>query len=321
MAVAALLVGSFAGGSYLEGRLSAAEQDGQGRLQHWSRSLALAKRDAAPWWGIGIGRFAAHFAFSGETTDQVGEHRWRGTPDGGELVLTAGKHVLGSGQLFRMSQRIPAPLGPVTVRWRVFVEQPSTLDLDLCNKHLLYEGDCSVQQVRLGQPVQAAASTGWEEGQVVLPAGPTWRAPVFSISVGSRGTRLRIDRLEAVDATGRDLLHNGGFDEGLARWLPSSDRHHLPWHAKNLALHLRVEQGWLGLGAFVVLLGFAVARLTLGRARRHPLAPPLLAGIVGFLVVGAFDSLLDIPRVAFAFLWLLGVAATLRAPVMPPGRP
>jgi hypothetical protein len=57
-----------------------------------------------------------------------------------------------------------------------------------------------------------------------------------------------------------------------------------------------------------------VSRLTLGRARRHLLAPPLLAGLVGFLLVGAFDSLLDIPRVAFAFLWLLGVAATLRAP-------
>lgn len=321
MAFSALVVGSFAGGSYLEGRLATAEQDGQGRLQHWSRSMSLAERDAAPWWGIGVGRFAAHFAFSGATTDQTGDYRWQPAADGGgQLVLTGGKHVLGFGELFRMSQRIDAPEGAVTVRWRAEVAAPTGLHVEICSKHLLYDAGCRTKQVSLGGTAKAPA-LGWHEGELTLPAAPGWQQPVFSVAVDTRGGRLVLDRIEATDSRGRDLLDNGGFDEGLARWLPSSDRHHLPWHAKNLALHLRVEQGWLGLGAFVVLLGFAVARLTGGRARRHPLAPPLLAGIVGFLVVGAFDSLLDIPRVAFAFLWLLGVAATLRAPVMPPGRP
>jgi hypothetical protein len=314
MAVSALLVGSFAGGSYLEGRLAAAEQDGQSRLQHWARSLSLAERDATPWWGIGVGRFAAHFAFSGETTDQTGDYRWQAAADGsGQLVLTSGKHVLGFGELFRMSQRIDAPEGAVTVRWRAEVAAPTRLHVEICNKHLLYDAGCRLRQVMIGGTVQAP-DPGWHDGELTLASSSAWTQPVFSVALESRGTRLVLDRIEAIDGGGRSLLHNGGFDHGLARWLPSSDRHHLPWHAKNLALHLRVEQGWLGLGAFVVLLGFAVARLTFGRARRHLLAPPLLAGIVGFLLVGAFDSLLDIPRVAFAFLWLLGVAATLRAP-------
>lgn len=322
MAISALVVGSFAGGSYLEGRLAAAEQDGQGRLQHWARSLALAERDAAPWWGIGIGRFAAHFAFSGETTDQTGDYRWQPAPDGGgQLVLTGGKHVLGFGELFRMSQRIDAPAGAVTVRWRAEVAAPTRLHVEICSKHLLYDAGCRTKQISLGGTAREPLPPGWYDGELTLPAAPGWQQPVFSVALESRGGRFVLDRIEATDSLGRDLLHNGGFDEGLARWLPSSDRHHLPWHAKNLLLHLRVEQGWLGLGAFVALLGFAVARLTLGRARRHPLAPPLLAGIVGFLVVGAFDSLLDIPRVAFAFLWLLGVAATLRAPVPVSGAP
>lgn len=316
MGVAAMVVGSFAGGSYLEGRLASAGDDWQGRLHHWSRSLTLAQDDAAVAWGVGPGRFAAHFALSGETTDQVGDYRWQaGADGGGTLVLTGGKHTLGFGELFRMSQRIDAPVGDVRVRWRAEVPAPVRLHVEVCSKHLLYDGGCRTAQVPLGGTARVPVPAGRHAGELTLKARDDWRQPVFSVAVDTRGGWIRLDDIQLTDSLGRELLHNGSFDDGLARWLPSSDRHHLPWHAKNLGLHLRVEQGWLGLIGFVVLLAFAVARLTLGRARRHPLAPALLAGIVGFLCVGAFDSLLNIPRVAFAFLWLLGVAATLRAPV------
>lgn len=314
MALGVLLVGSFAGGSYLEGRLAGTHQDWQERMHHWARGLSLVADDRSAWWGIGSGRFAAHFAFSGETTDQTGDYRWQPRPEGGgQLVLTGGKHILGFGELFRMSQRIAAPVGDVAVRWRAAVTAPTRLHVEICSKHLLYDAGCRTQEVMLGGTAQEPR-LGWQEGELVLPAAPSWQEPVFSLALDTRGGRIVLDRIDAIDGQRRVLLHNGGFDEGLARWLPSSDRHHLPWHAKNMLLHLRVEQGWLGLGMFVVLLAFAVARLTLGQVRRHPLAPPLLAGLVGFLLVGAFDSLLDVPRVAFAFLWLLGVAATLRPP-------
>jgi len=314
MAVAGMVVGSFAGGSYLEGRLATAGEDWQGRLHHWQRSLSLAQDDASTWWGIGPGRFAAHFAISGEATDQVGDYRWQAAPDGGgTLVLTGGKHVLGFGELFRMSQRIDAPVGDLRVRWRAEVPAPVRLHVEVCSKHLLYDAGCRTAQAPVGGTAREP-QTGWHTGELTLKAASSWQSPVFSVAVDTRGGWIRLDEIEVTDSLVRSLLHNGGFDDGLARWLPSSDRYHLPWHAKNLGLHLRIEQGWLGLIGFTALLAFAIARLTLGRARRHPLAPPLLAGIVGFLIVGAFDSLLDIPRVAFAFLWLLGVAATLRAP-------
>ncbi|RVT53479.1 hypothetical protein ENE75_00820 [Rubrivivax albus] len=314
MAVAGMVVGSFAGGSYLEGRLATAGEDWQGRLHHWQRSLSLAQDEASNWWGIGPGRFAAHFALSGEATDQVGDYRWQAGPDGGgTLVLTGGKHTLGFGELFRLSQRIAAPEGAVRVRWRAEAPAPVRLHVEICSKHLLYDAGCRTAQAPVGGTAREP-QPGWHTGELTLKAAPGWQSPVFSVALDTRGGWIRLDEIEVTDSLGRRLLHNGGFDDGLARWLPSSDRHHLPWHAKNLGLHLRVEQGWLGLLGFAALLVFAVARLTLGRARRHPLTPPLLAGIVGFLIVGAFDSLLDIPRVAFAFLWLLGLAATLRSP-------
>jgi hypothetical protein len=78
---------------------------------------------------------------------------------------------------------------------------------------------------------------------------------------------------------------------------------------------------WVGLAApaarwplaALALLVLTLWRLTAGHARDHPLAPATAAALVGFLVVGLFDSLLDMPRVAFAFYLLLGAALVLPA--------
>jgi hypothetical protein len=56
-----------------------------------------------------------------------------------------------------------------------------------------------------------------------------------------------------------------------------------------------------------------VWRLSLGGARDHALAPAIAGSIVGFAAVGLFDSLLDVPRVAFVFYSLLLIGLTLRA--------
>ncbi|MBK7082369.1 MAG: hypothetical protein IPH55_17130 [Betaproteobacteria bacterium] len=46
-------------------------------------------------------------------------------------------------------------------------------------------------------------------------------------------------------------------------------------------------------------------RVWLGSAKAHPLAPSLAGAVAGFVVVGLFDSLLDVPRVAWQFCMLL----------------
>jgi hypothetical protein len=134
---------------------------------------------------------------------------------------------------------------------------------------------------------------------------------VFAVAMDIRNTRMVVGRLGLVDSSGRELLANGDFQDGLAHWFFTSDRWHLPWHAKNAGLHLLFEQGLLGLGAFGLLAAAALARLCAGAARHHPLAPPLAAGIVGVLVVGLIDSLFDMPRVAFLACWLLSAALML----------
>jgi len=59
-----------------------------------------------------------------------------------------------------------------------------------------------------------------------------------------------------------------------------------------------------------MLVGGALWRLFFV-AYRHTDAPYLASTLIGFLIVGIFDSLLDIPRVAFLFYLLLLIALLL----------
>ena len=76
------------------------------------------------------------------------------------------------------------------------------------------------------------------------------------------------------------------------------------------------DQGIVGLLLFVILTGGALYRLVAGAAHWHPLAPFLTAALAGFLLVGLFDSLLDVPRLAFLFYLL-----TLFGYVLQPSTP
>jgi len=149
-------------------------------------------------------------------------------------------------------------------------------------------------------------------GELLIP-GPAYapRLVVFMLSLGRHANRVEIDGLQLTDAAGRPLLQNGGFEQGLAHWYFSSDRYHLPFHAKDLVVRLLSEQGLLGLGAFAMLLGAALWRMSVGAARHHPLAKVLANSILALLTVGLVDSLLDMPRVAFLTWLLLAVALCL----------
>jgi O-antigen ligase len=111
--------------------------------------------------------------------------------------------------------------------------------------------------------------------------------------------------VSVTDSFGRNLLENGDFTAANAHWFFTSDRHHLPWHAKNLWLHVLFEQGWVGLILFSMLTVFALARATAAAFRGEIVAAVLSSSLGGFLVVGLFDSLLDVPRSTFMFFLLL----------------
>ncbi|RZL36431.1 MAG: hypothetical protein EOP35_10995 [Rubrivivax sp.] len=315
------IVASLGGGAYLRDRVATWKEDGQTRLTHWHDGLRLLHGGRQWLLGKGAGRFVTSNLYDGPVQYQVGDYRLRTDESESFLALTGGKHMLGRGEQFRVSQRIAAPApGPVTVTVVSRTASEANLVLQICERNLLYPENCSAVETRR-KPVPAeGGASGWETSELQLgtvPAlGGDWWAPrfvTFSMSLNTNGARVDIARIAMRDAQGRPLLVNGDFNREMAHWFFSSDRYHLPWHIKNAALHVLFEQGLLGLallgGAYLLTL----VRLSFGRGRDHPLAPAIVAGLIGFGAVGAFDSLLDAPRIGFIFFTLLLLGLGLRA--------
>lgn len=319
------IVAALGGGAYLRDRVATWKEDGQVRLKHWHQSLQLLN-DSEQWLlGKGAGRYVASNFYEAPDNLQIGDYRLRTDEGEAFLALTAGKHMLGYGEHFRISQRIAPPsAGPVTVTLVSRTASDASLVLQLCEKNLLYPENCQGTAVLLKPQRTADAPAGspgaWQTHQLTLgpvPAmGGDWWAPrfvTFSMSLDTRGARVDISRIAAQDAQGRTLLANSDFNREMAHWFFSSDRYHLPWHIKNVALHVLFEQGLVGLALAGSLYVLVLVRLSFGRGRDHPLAPAIVAALIGFGTVGAFDSLLDAPRVGFVFFALLLLGLGLRA--------
>jgi hypothetical protein len=319
MAVAAALVGITLGGAYMSGRFGQGEADLLGRLERWRSGLSLLSSPADPWLGKGLGRFPANQWLDGKVEDTPGDYRWRGEGAGGHLVMSGGKHMLGWGELLRISQRIaPPPPGPLQLSLEVRADEAAALQVEVCEKHLLYNAAC------MTAPVRAEAAPGaWQGRQVLLTGAPVTRGPwyaprliAFSIAVDAEGKVVNVRNLRLSVGEGPNLLANGDFSQGMAHWFFTSDRHHLPWHIKNLFLAVLFDQGWVGLTLFALLVAGALWRVSFGLGRDDLLAPPIAGALLGFCIVGLFDSLVDAPRIAVLFYLLVMVALTLQ-----PGRP
>jgi hypothetical protein len=142
-----------------------------------------------------------------------------------------------------------------------------------------------------------------------------WYAPrllAFSVAMETQGGVADLDDIQLVGQDGNDLLANGDFSTAMAHWFSSSDKFHLPWHIKNMFLHVLIDQGIVGLALWTMVVGGTLLRLIGGAAKTHPLAPALTASLLGFLTVGLFDSLLDVPRLAMLFYFVVLVGMTIR---------
>jgi hypothetical protein len=315
-ALVAITVAVFVGGAYMGDRFVSSERDLAGRVQHWQDGVGMLDGTADWFVGKGIGRFPQSYAFNVRDRDFPGDYR-TGTRDGNAfLALFGPRRAAGFGELLRISQRIPVvPGGRYTVILDARASEAAEVHVEICEKHLLYDDGCAIGIATVdGADRQAQRKVISLDGKRL--SGGSWYAPrlaFFSIAVESPGHRVEIDNVSLLGPDGGELLVNGDFTEGLRRWFFTSDRLHLPWHAKNMELAVLFDQGLLGLMSLMLLTCLALGRLTAGRARGHPLAPYLAASVVGFLVVGAFDSLLDVPRLAFLFYLVILVSLTLPA--------
>ena len=188
----------------------------------------------------------------------------------------------------------------LAVDFRGHGEKPATLDVFLCEKWLLYSRDC-----RVAAFAAAKGEDGTAHREATLRTGPSARdgrwsfAPPLRLSLANpvEGSEIDVRRISLLDAEGNERLRNGDFAGGGDAWFFTTDDH-LPWHAKNLAVHVLVEQGVLGLASSIVLLVLVMSRLWTGLRRKDAALAAPIAAIAGVLVVGSVDSIVDFPRLA-----------------------
>lgn len=314
------IVSIFGGGAYMSERFSTSSSDMDTRVAHWTQGWRMLTAPLDPVLGKGMGRYPASYYLTGASTEHPGDYRLKSQDGNTYLVLGGGKQAyMGWGEILRVSQRIRAPQGPLTVALRVRTAKELGLHLEVCEKQLLYNGGCFLA----GSSVKPMPGV-WQDLRIPLAgnqlAGGDWYAPrmvAFSIATDTPLALLEVDNIQLLGLDGRQLLDNGDFSEDMRRWFFSSDRNHLPWHIKNVFMNVLFDQGGVGLLLFSAMLLAALWRVSVGTAKDHPLAPGIGGGLVGFVLVGLFDSLVDVPRLAFVFYVVLLLGLTVRQATAP----
>jgi hypothetical protein len=299
-----------AGGSFMRQRLANADRDWGGRLQHWQQGVQLLEGPVDWLTGKGLGRFPAQYgqhAVQDEFSGAVQRH----TEPGSEVQTfvrlkgPAARQELAG--LFVLTQQAGKLLpGPHRVALRMRVQAPVELKLTLCEKHLLYDGDCQRASIQL-----SPGKVAWQTLEAPL-LGPSlgaspWYLPrtgEFSLALASAGGAADLTWIQLADAQGERKLENSDFSEGMAHWFFGARSYFLPWHIDNLFLELLIELGLVGLLLFGALLAGVLHCLLAGAARLQTLSPYLAASLFAALLLGLVSSLMDVPRVAL-LLWLM----------------
>ena len=303
-------VGLFAGTLFLPQRFERAEHDLTVRFAHWRQGVALLRSPADWIFGRGLGRFPAEYAQSTLRVELPGAYRWVDETGGASAI----GHVRLFGPpsrddiagVFGITQRVGVSPGQYGVAFSARAPVGSALAISLCERHLIYEAACA------DAVVQLKGGPDWEARAVTLDAsgltGGPWYAPrlaFFKIAVDDAGKMIDLRNVSVAGVDGRELIVNGGFTRGTARWLLTGRYYFLPWHVDNLILELLIERGLVGLALVLATLTAALRTLA---ATAGPARPCVAAALAGFCVVGLFGSLLDVPRVAFLFWILLAFA-------------
>jgi hypothetical protein len=287
-----------ASSGYMRERLAQSATDLLTREANWRHGWALHDGDPLHLaFGMGLGTYP-RLNQEEAAGDKPGDFRLVGSGENRYLTLISVSPLyIGQKLFFR-------PSGPLRLRFRWRASAASdTADVFLCEKILLYSDNCR------GQNVPSHAPGTWEAVSIAISTdglgakrflGFPVRQMEFTLA-GAPGTTIAFSGLSLIDAQGREILLNGNFADGMARWGFSNDDH-LVWRMKNLYLMLLFETGFFGLLGFAVLCAGAVAGGTRAIRNKEPMGAAVIGSVGSFLISGLFDHMLEAPRIATVFL-------------------
>lgn len=308
VAIAGIVFGIADRSRFIAFRLARFDIDLATRERSWGDSLRLdAGGTATLLLGHGIGTYARTiFALrpraQAPTNFVLSQERGAAylAIDAGLPLYIGQKVAVAPDTLYRLSVALRSPDG----RGR--------LDVVLCEKLLLYSARCR------GVTVRPERAGDWEQVSLPLPSaglgerlvlGFLHRPIELSFFLPLPSTALDVADLRLTDPGGRELVANGGFADGLARWFTTDDDHTV-WRIENQYLMSLFEGGALGLAALIVLAATALRGAARATLRGDLAAAATLASLTAFLASCLFDCPLEVPRLA-ALFYLVAFAGML----------
>lgn len=306
LAAALLIVVSFSQGSYFAARWVKWEGDVASRLDHWRGAAeTIPPGPMHKLFGAGLARFPENYYWA-HIDQPLGNFQILDDHEGQYLRLLGGRALY-------FEQRIALqPNAAYVLNFRA--RSPASaadLAIPVCEKSLLYSFGCRWLWFKIpagnewGDYSQAFDTRGLRAGNAL-----TRRPMKLTLYLAASQIYVDVDDLSVTDGGGAEHISNGTFNQGLDHWHFATDDH-LPWHIKSLIVGVFYDQGWFGVSVFMALLSYLGYLLIPRAARGDARAATLLAGLVGFMVVGLFDSLFDAPRLVLLFYLTAFVAIAM----------
>lgn len=283
-------------GEFAQQRLSRTADDFAFRLSHWSRALNLMDSGiVSQLTGAGFGSYPIHYLLNANSRK----------PPGSYSILSEGNNPylrLGAGEAVYLDQIVDVRPGMdyrLSIRVRD-LQGDGVLRIPLCEKALLYSFECIWNQFEPEKAIGDWHKLTIEGNLGNLGGGGHWPYRTVKLSLYNAGSgTIDVDDISLV-ADKQELIVNGDFSDGAARWLFVTDQD-LAWHIHQQWVETYFAQGVLGvLGVLMLLL--AVARVLVPQLLKGNLpATAATAALAGFLTVGLLGSTMDTARLSMLF--------------------
>jgi len=300
-------------GFRMEERFSASTKDFTTRWDHWLKSIAVMDRSASSYlYGEGLGRFPDIFYWK-KAVNEVGMYRFAKEDNNQFLTLRGGPDL-------RYGQRVALDANKKYTL--AFDARTHDIALDLrvriCRRNIIQPYDWNPECVKFDPDVRNKVGEWhhytWDFNMGNLGNGVRLGRKPLMLELSNLRvykyklippTLVDLDNITIKDSDGNEYLRNGDFERGSLAWYPYFDFSHLPWHTKNFWVGLFFGQGFLGVLGMLVLM-LAALQNGIRRLRDHEVfAPYLISSLAGFLAVGLFGTLVDVPRIMTLFYIIL----------------
>ncbi|XZE54222.1 hypothetical protein SH139x_000176 [Planctomycetaceae bacterium SH139] len=290
----------------ISARFETSQSDMLVRWKHWRMCVALTQdRTANLVFGRGVGTLPTVLA---EASDRpTPPLRWLTGADGnsGRVIMQPGWPIYLEHWLL-MPDRGSAELRFSTKSLTASTEDQVHVTISRCTKALLQSYDCDAEKHLISPLASEQALVTLDAPQADTRGGvPAWRPQTLAFHVdGDSPVELQDVHIKYRNLSHRSLAPDD-FSGGIAGWTFTCDDH-LIWRAKNIWVHLLLEQGWLGMLAAIGFQLGLVSQLIRGNGLCGIDRAAVATALLGFAAVGFFGTLIDTP-------WLTAIALSVVA--------